>query len=62
MEKLRKDMDRDSSKYPAFKIASDYQEIYDRDGRCKEFARHIDNVARKNLARKILAGIDMDRI
>ena len=52
--KLRKDMDRDSIKFPAFEIASDSQQIYDMDGRCTEFARHIDNLARKNLARKIL--------
>ena len=72
MNELRKDTDRDSIKFPAFAIASDSQAIYDMDGRCAEFARHIDNLARKNLARKILAGkkplthqwraIAMDRI
>ena len=72
LNKLRKDTDRDSIKFPAFEIASDSQAIYDMDGRCAEFARHIDNLARKNLARKILAGkkplthqwraIAMDRI
>ena len=65
LNKLRKDTDRDSIKFPAFEIASDSQAIYDMDGRCAEFARHIDNLARKNLARPLThqwRAIAMDRI
>ena len=55
-KKLRKDMDRDSIKFPAFEIASDSQQIYDMDGRCTEFARHIDTLHGRTLHGRSLQG------
>ena len=47
LNQLRKDANRDSIKCPVFENASYRQQIYDRDGSCKEFERIIDILARK---------------